>query len=207
MLFFQKRFLDGLVSGAVTVTFRRWTTAKVRAGGRYRAHPIGVMVVDAIERVPFSAVTPAEARMAGFRSLRELREYLLQGSDEPLKPASLLFKVTMHHGGDGDFVPGALDASLDADEAHEIEATLALLDEKATERWTADTLKLIELHPRVAASRLAKEAGRPTPEFKADVVKLKKLGLTQSFEVGYQISPKGETFLRSRRKRRPRSSV
>ena len=31
--------------------------------------------------------------------------------------------------------------------------------------------------------------------FKAGVVKLKKLGLTQSFEVGYELSPKGRAFL------------
>jgi hypothetical protein len=37
--------------------------------------------------------------------------------------------------------------------------------------------------------------GRETHALKADIVKLKKLGLTQSFEVGYELSPRGAAFL------------
>ena len=38
--------------------------------------------------------------------------------------------------------------------------------------------------------------GRETAPFKIDVRKLKGLGLTRSFEVGYEISPRGAEFLR-----------
>jgi hypothetical protein len=42
-------------------------------------------------------------------------------------------------------------------------------------------------------------------EFKADVVKLKKLGLTQSFEVGYELSPRGRSYWdKVKRSRRPK---
>ncbi len=61
--------------------------------------------------------------------------------------------------------------------------------------WTRTTLKLIEKNPRVAASKLAAKLGRETLEFKTDVRKLKKLGLTQSFEVGYELSPRGKAYL------------
>jgi len=57
---------------------------------------------------------------------------------------------------------------------------------------------LIEESPRTAASRLAPQLGRETRPFKADVRKLKKLGLTLSFEVGYEISPRGRAFLDQR---------
>jgi hypothetical protein len=63
------------------------------------------------------------------------------------------------------------------------------------EPWTKKTLAIIEKHPRVAASQLAKKLGRETLEFKTDVRKLKKLGLTQSFEVGYEVSPRGKSYL------------
>ena len=53
---------------------------------------------------------------------------------------------------------------------------------------------LSQSHPRAAASQLARKLGRDTAPFKADVVKLKKLGLTQSFEVGYELSPRGRAF-------------
>jgi hypothetical protein len=38
-------------------------------------------------------------------------------------------------------------------------------------------------------------------DFKANVVKLKKLGLTQSFEIGSEISPRGRAYLEARRRR------
>lgn len=53
--------------------------------------------------------------------------------------------------------------------------------------------------------KLAVKVGQETLPFKARVVKLKKLGLTQSFEVGYEISPRGRVYLdrvRSRRSKR-----
>ncbi len=46
------------------------------------------------------------------------------------------------------------------------------------------------------STELAAEVGRPRPDFKLDVRKLKKLGLTHSLEVGYELSPRGEEFLR-----------
>jgi hypothetical protein len=36
--------------------------------------------------------------------------------------------------------------------------------------------------------------GRETALFKADVRKLKELGLTESLEVGYRLSPRGRAY-------------
>lgn len=60
-------------------------------------------------------------------------------------------------------------------------------------------LRLIERRPRISSAELAREAGRERRAFKADVRKLKELGLTVSHEVGYELSPKGRALLRSRR--------
>jgi hypothetical protein len=38
--------------------------------------------------------------------------------------------------------------------------------------------------------------GRETAPFKIDVRKLKALGLTRSFDVGYELSPRGREFVR-----------
>ena len=61
--------------------------------------------------------------------------------------------------------------------------------------WTLRVLRLIRDRPRVAASRLAPRLDRETRTFKTDVRKLKNLGLTRSFEVGYEISPRGRALL------------
>jgi hypothetical protein len=193
MLLFQKRFHAGLVDGSVTLTFRSWARPHVKPGGRYRCHPIGVLVVDAIEQVRVADIGERDARRAGFDSRAELLEYVGSKSDEVVGPSTRLWRVELHHGGDGDRVEIALDDELGAEDVERIRARLARFD--AREPWTAKTLALIARRPRVAASQLAAQLGRETAPFKADVRKLKQLGLTQSFEVGYEISPRGRAFL------------
>lgn len=61
--------------------------------------------------------------------------------------------------------------------------------------WTLTTLRLIRDHPGVRAAHLAASVHRETPKFKIDVRKLKELGLTESLEVGYQLSPRGRVVL------------
>jgi hypothetical protein len=203
-LLFQKRFHAGLVDGAVRLTFRLWPRARVKVGGRYRVHPIGVVEVDAVEQVTVGDVSEADARAGGFTSRAELLAYLAPVAKAPLTAKTPLFKVTLHHGGDGDRVPEALDAELSVEQVAELERRLARLDRDTG--WTRETLRLIAKHPRVAASRLAAKLGRETEPFKVDVRKLKRLGLTQSFEVGYELSPRGRRFLELSRGRRAASA-
>src|SRR5438067_2074264 len=102
MLLFKKPFWDGLTSGAVTLTFRRWQKPHVRPGGRYRCHPIGVLEVDAIARVVVADITASDAQRAGFASREALVGYL--GELGPIDDATEVWRVELHHGGDGDRV-------------------------------------------------------------------------------------------------------
>ena len=67
--------------------------------------------------------------------------------------------------------------------------------------WTARTLALIEAQPATLAASLAAQLGRERLPFKADVRKLKALGLTISLERGYRLSPRGVAVLRHVRSR------
>jgi hypothetical protein len=191
VLLFKKPFWEGLQSGAITLTYRRWQKPHVRPRGRYRCHPIGVLEVDEIEVVAVASIAEDDARRAGFATRAELVAYL--GELGPVEPGTQVYRVALHHGGDGDRVELALDAQLAAADVEAIRARLARLDKPKP--WTRRTLALIDKHPRVAASKLAKMVKRETQPFKIDVRKLKKLGLTQSFEVGYEISPRGRAYL------------
>ena len=198
MLLFKKPFWEGLQSGAITLTFRRWQKPHVKPRGRYRCHPIGVLEVDAIELVTVASITAHDAQRAGFPSREALVAYLAELG--PVEATSTVYRVELHHGGDGDRVELALEAELSDDDVEEIRGKLARLDKGGA--WTAKTLAVIDKHPRVAASQLAAKLGRETQPFKTDVRKLKKLGLTQSFEVGYEISPRGRAYLASANRRR-----
>jgi hypothetical protein len=197
MLLFKKPFHAGLQSGAVTLTFRRWQKPHVKPGGRYRCHPIGVLEVDAVALVTVADITADDARRAGFATRDELVAYLAELGE--LTPATALYRVELHHGGDGDRVELALADALTGDDVATIRDKLARMDQDG--KWTAKTLAIIDAHPRVAASQLAKKLKRETLPFKIDVRKLKKLGLTQSFEVGYEISPRGRAYLAATQKK------
>lgn len=190
VLLFQKRFHEGLVSGSITLTFRRWKKPHVKPGGRYRVHPIGVVMVDALSIVDDEAsMSEADARAAGFASLDEMKQWMRPGP-EPL------FKVTLHHAGDGDRVEIATDDNLNAEALAELKKRIARLEKNGP--WVKKVMRLITRHPRIAASKLAKKLKRETQPFKTDVRKLKRLGLTMSFEVGYEVSPRGKKFLAAR---------
>lgn len=189
MLLFQKRFHQGLVDGAITLTFRRWKKPHVKPGGRYRVHPIGVVMVDALSTVTDAELTDADARAAGFVSLDEMKQWMHPGPQP-------LFKVTLHHAGDSDRVEIATDDNLTKEALAELKKRLARLEKGGP--WVKKVMRLIAKHPRTAASKLAKKLKRETQPFKTDVRKLKKLGLTMSFEVGYELSPRGKKFLASK---------
>ncbi len=203
MLLFKKPFHEGLAKGSIRLTFRRWEKPHVRAGGRYRCHPIGVLEVDRIGRVRVRDIVEADAELAGFASLPELLAFLASGPAGPVDPDDEVYRIELHHAGDGDRVEIALDDRLGPDDVATIRDKLARMDRE--EPWTRATLRLIERHPRVAASKLAAKVGRETEPFKIDVRKLKRLGLTQSFEVGYELSPRGKAYLAAVRRTRKKA--
>ena len=61
--------------------------------------------------------------------------------------------------------------------------------------WTYAVLRAIAENPGLRAPDLAASFGRETAPFKRDVRKLKELGLTESLEIGYRISPRGQAVL------------
>jgi hypothetical protein len=84
----------------------------------------------------------------------------------------------------------------DADEIASILARLDRLDAASRHgAWTRASLDLIDRNPGVRAPDLAARLGRETQEWKADVRKLKELGLTESLAIGYRVSPRGEAVL------------
>ena len=59
----------------------------------------------------------------------------------------------------------------------------------------ATTLRLIDKYPARRAPDLAASQRRDPLAFKRDVLQLKQLGLTESLEIGYRLSPRGRAIL------------
>jgi hypothetical protein len=193
---FEARLQRGLVDGSISVCFRRWRRCQVVAGRRYRS-PVGLVQVDAVDVLDgLDAITPGDARAAGYPDVASAVADLRAPS-----PDTTLYRLRLHHVDEADprSVLAASDALTPEDRA-ELERRLARLDRASkTGPWTITVLRLIESRPAVRATDLAASLGRERAPFKLDVRKLKALGLTISLEVGYRLSPRGEAFLRETR--------
>jgi predicted transcriptional regulator len=88
-------------------------------------------------------------------------------------------------------------ATLGDEEAAQLERKLAAMGARSQDGpWAMAILQLIEKRPGVLAARLAKSIGMDTAVFKPRVRQLKELGLTESLEIGYRLSPRGTALLR-----------
>ena len=193
-MLFEQRFWEPIARGEVTVTFRRWKRRQALAGRRYRTGG-GIIEVDAIEIVDESDITDRDARAGLYPSAAALVADL-RGT-----PDLDLYRIRFHVVDEPD--PRSLLAEAgelsDADVA-ELDRRLGRLDGASRHgAWTEQTLELIARRPGVRAGDLADEVGRERLPFKADVRKLKNLGLTISLDVGYRLSPRGEAYLTTRR--------
>jgi hypothetical protein len=187
-MLFTKDALPGLADGSITLTFRTWTRSQVKVGGRYRTGGL-LLEVDAASLVPINSVSDADARKAGHSSAVSLRERL--GAD-----AREVWRIAFHCVGADDRIARRNDATLDPDKFSKLETRLNRMDGASnTGPWTRKTLRLIASNPGVVSTVLAQRMNMDRPAFKINVRKLKELGLTESLEVGYRLSPLGETFL------------
>jgi hypothetical protein len=181
MLFTQDALPD-LANGTITLTFRTWTKPQAKVGGRYRTGGL-LLEVDAVTRVDARRITDAEARRAGQPSAEALRQRLGEH-------AGLVWRIEFRCVGADDRIARRNDAALDPEKFAKLEARLARMGE-----WPRQTLKLIAAHPGVVSTTLARKMKMERAPFKINVRKLKELGLTESLEVGYRLSPLGEAYL------------
>jgi hypothetical protein len=187
---FEQRFWPLLAEGKVTVTFRRWKRRQVIAGKRYRT-PVGFIVVDAIDIVDPLSITDGEARRSGYDSGDALRADLRGSADLDT------YRVAFHFdGGPDPRAELAATAQLSADDRADVDKRLARLDKASSHGpCTRQVLRLIAERPATRAGDLAESLGRERLAFKADVRKLKNLGLTESLERGYRLSPRGRAYV------------
>ena len=182
----RKDTLARIAAGEVDVAFRWWTKPTVKAGG-FLQTAVGRLAIVSVERTTLAEVSVADARRAGFASKAALVKAF------PRKPGSRLYRVEFGMAGPDPRITLRERAELDEADVAEIGRRLARYD--AAGPWTQQTLELIAAKPGVRAGDLATELGRERLLFKADVRKLKALGLTESLEVGYRLSPRGAALL------------
>jgi hypothetical protein len=189
---FREEFLDGLRDGRVTLAFRRWRRPSVKAGGTLLT-PVGLLHIGDVEIIDVSEISVKDARRAGYDS----RETLLDELNA--RAEGQIYRVEL-----GSLEPDprvALRKTRPTEsDQEELIARLARLDARSKEGpWTRRVLEVIDARPAVRAGDLCETVGQERLVFKQNVRKLKTLGLTESLEVGYRLSPRGVALLETLR--------
>ena len=181
--------MRGIESGTITLVFRRWRRPTVKPGGTLLTR-IGQLHIDAVDLLDPVAITDAEARAAGAIDADAVRRSAPGGR----RPHDVPHRRPPRGRRSPDRPRECVD--LDAAEWADVARRLESLDARSTiGPWTRATLRIIADRPGVLAATLASELGQERAPFKQRVRRLKALGLTESLEVGYRLSPLGAAAL------------
>ena len=193
-MIFRQEFLEGIRKGTIKVAFRRWRRPSVKAGGTLLT-AVGQLHIRDVSPIAMEDISEADTRRAGYESREALVHELSERTD------GKLYRIEL----------GPLEADprialrtkrVSDSDLQQLIVRLDRLDARSNGApWTRRVLDLVEAYPARRAGDLCKMAGQDKISFKLNVRKLKTLGLTESLEVGYRLSPRGEALLDELRRR------
>jgi hypothetical protein len=179
-MLFKERFWAGLRDGSLSVAYRRWKRPSVKAGGTL-VSPGGQLAIDSVEPIDDAVIDDDAAQAAGYTDRKELFGNI-RGDGQ-------LYRIRFHRLGDDPRVALRQRAELTEPESEKVAALFDRND------WAVPYLRLIEELPGIVSTELADRSGVERLVFKQRVRRLKALGLTESLEVGYRLSPRGRRVL------------
>jgi hypothetical protein len=181
--------LDGIERGTISCAFRRWRRPSVRSGGTLLT-AAGQLQIREVVPVTAAEISESDAVRAGHPS----RDALLAALEE--RPDGALYRIEFGGLAADPRVALRGQAELSTAEVSALTAKLDRLDGAAPAgAWTRRTLAAIRDHEGLRAADLCRLVGQERLPFKVNVRKLKTLGLTESLEVGYRLSPRGGALL------------
>jgi hypothetical protein len=185
--------VEKIRAGEITVLFRRWSRPGAKAGGTQMTQG-GVVGIDTVEIVTDNEITDLDARGAGYASVDDLLANL-NYRDDPI------YRLRVYWVGEDPRIALRENADLTDAELDELIAKLDKMDRTSKRgAWTQSYLEVIESMPATYSGLLANYLGISQADFKPWVRKLKALGLTESLERGYRLSPRGQKVVEARRK-------
>ena len=197
-MLFTAATLRGLSEGTVNCTYRRWEVVRPKVGSRFTTSA-GVVEVTSITAADEEQLTDQDAADAGFDSVAALVKWT------SAKGRGDLYRIGIALAGPDPRVALRRSDELAPADLLALRARLDRMDRAAEQPWTHSTLRQIQQLPGVVSTDLAAEAGQERRAYKLRVRKLKALGLTESLERGYRLSPRGRAYLAGLESPRPNS--
>ena len=183
-MLFRRDILQGIADGRVTLAFRRWRRAAPADGSSLRSS-VGVLCLDRVTVVDEGDITMQDVRRTGM-SPDELRA--------SIAGEGTLLRIELRLAGDDPRIT-LRERLPEHAELEAIIARLARIDAASRSPWTRRYLQLIADQSGIVSRVLAPQVDADVPPFKRRVRLLKELGLTESLEVGYRLSPRGRAVL------------
>jgi hypothetical protein len=187
-MLFTAATLRGLTEGRVSCTYRRWEVVRPKVGSRFTTSA-GVVEVTSITRADEQQLTERDAGEAGFDSVADLIKWCRAKGDGDL------YRIGIALAGPDPRIELRRTHNLQAADVAALNAKLDRMDRAAEQPWTRSTLRQISRLPGVVSTELAAEVGQERRAYKLRVRRLKALGLTESLERGYRLSPRGQAYL------------
>jgi hypothetical protein len=187
-MLFTAATLRGLTEGRVSCTYRRWEVVRPKVRSRFTTSA-GVVEVTSITPADELQLTERNAADAGFDSVADLIKWCrAKGNGD-------LYRIGIALAGPDPRIELRRTNNLQTADVAALNAKLDRMDRAAEEPWTRSTLRQISQLPGVVSTELAAEVGQERRAYKLRVRRLKALGLTESLERGYRLSPRGEAYL------------
>jgi hypothetical protein len=188
-MLFRRPSLDGIRQGTVTLAFRRWRRPTVREGGTLMT-AVGKLHIGVVTAVALETISDEEALRAGHAFRAALLDELNRREDGDI------YRIEL-----GTLEPdprlALRDTPAEEEDLQAIQDKLKRMDLRASGTpWTHAVLELLRVHPGIRAGDLCDLVGQEKAAFKANVRKLKNLGLTESLGTGYRLSLRGTELLK-----------
>jgi hypothetical protein len=186
-MLFRQPFLEGLQTGKLSIAFRRWHRPRVKVGTRLRTE-IGVVEVLRAEPILELEITNRDAELAGYLNKQALLADLSKFQQ------GQLYRIQLRYAGEDPRIGLRNEAGLSSQDFQHLQEKLKGYERSGA--WTRQVLELISTQEAILARKLAAQINMDTPVFKRRVRQLKELGLTESLDIGYRLSPRGHAYLR-----------
>ena len=185
----RRAHLERIATGEVSLAFRKWRKPTVKAGGTLRTG-VGVLAIESVDIVKEASISAAQARASGYESRADLVAELRARRDGEV------YRIRLRLAGSDPREQLREQANLTKDELAQIRQKLERLDSRSTSgSWTLAVMRKLGQQPGTRAAELAEQLGVEKAWLKVNIRKLKALGLTESLEIGYRLSPRGRVVL------------
>lgn len=189
-MLFKNRFLEGIEKGTVTVAFRNWRRPSVQTDTNLKT-AVGVLKILSVLPWNLSKITGADLKKSGYSSLEELQKDLFS------KLPGDLYRIEFQWIGPDPRIALREKDFDDSEEWSRLRELLKSWDKKSKYGpWTLSVLRAIGRFPGKKAGELSDELGIEKEDLKLLVRKLKNQGLTISLGTGYELSERGNSFLK-----------